>query len=177
MSALINFPEVAIEDFTHENVRGLTLWRPWSYAVSHSDKYLENRDWEIWSWMIGKYVAIHAGKRWDEDAAKLVRRMCRRLEITQETIPSSRIVAVARIAGWIHEDGLRHSPQITDQQARVMCCSRWFGGPYGWVMGPRVVLAEPVVCKGAQGLWHLSPSIFKAVREQIDRALANGDRR
>ncbi len=40
----------------------LTLWRPYSWCISHLDKRVENRDWPMPARVLGQRVAIHAGK-------------------------------------------------------------------------------------------------------------------
>ena len=48
-------------------MRALTLWRPWSDAIVFGPKRIENRTWVPPASMIGRYLAIHAGVRFDDD--------------------------------------------------------------------------------------------------------------
>lgn len=51
-------------------VRGLTLWRPWPWAILSGLKRCENRPRR---WNIEGYIlAIHAGQRFDADAARVI---------------------------------------------------------------------------------------------------------
>ncbi len=45
--------------------------------------------------------------------------------------------------------------------------SRWFLGPYGWVLDNPRVFANPIPCRGRLGLWPLSPSQSQAVRWRL----------
>ena len=49
-------------------MRGLTLHQPWAWAIAHAGKNVENRTWAPPAYMIGERIAIHAGKRFDEEA-------------------------------------------------------------------------------------------------------------
>lgn len=157
-------------ELTSDDLRALTLHRPWSWAVSHEDKNIENRDWPPPEYMLGRYVAIHAGKKWDEAAAEKLRAFFPGVEITEETIPSSRIVAVAKVLGYVcasDVEGFTAFRGVSSDTARAAVASRWFVGSVGWLLGPRIVLPEPVVCRGAQGLWRLQDADFNAVARQL----------
>lgn len=151
--------------------RALTLWRPWSWAISHADKRIENRGWKPPDAMIGQHIAIHAGKRWDEDSAESLRRWFPGYEITDESIPSSRIVCVVQLLGWVHQDGMQ-SRGVPENRVGPLCCSRWMVGPFGWVLGEPLVLPEPVPCRGFQGVWAIPTTALSKVNEQTERAAA-----
>jgi hypothetical protein len=138
-------------------IRGLTLIRPWAWAVAYAGKDIENRTWEPPAAMRGAFVAIHAGKKWDEDAALGIELDLGLRVPDEEDHPSGVIVAVARLAGVQHEAG----------------GNRWFCGPVGWQLRD-VVRIDPVPCKGAQGLWTIPEPTLVLVRERWAAARTEG---
>ena len=52
-----------------DHLQALTLWRPWAGLVAAKVKPIENRDWPPPDRLIGKRLAIHAGKKWDREGA------------------------------------------------------------------------------------------------------------
>ena len=69
---------------------------------------------------------------------------------------ASAIVAVATFGGTV-----RSSP------------SRWFVGPFGWLLADVRALAAPVPCRGAQGLWAIPPDVETEVLRQLAKAEEN----
>jgi hypothetical protein len=134
-------------------IRGLTLHQPWAFAIAHLDKRVENRTWEPPAWLVGGFLAIHAGKTFDREAALSLME-----EFDEGVVPppraasyaSSAIVAVARV------EEVRREPRGLDL---------WWCGPVGWYLG-EVVAIDPVPCRGAQGLWTLPPDVLATVRER-----------
>lgn len=140
-------------------VRGLTLWRPWPWAFLHADKPVENRTWAPPAWMIGGWVALHAGKHFDTDAANSMANgyfgdAAKAVPIEPATHPHSVIVAVAPLVG------------CKGRPARLAC--PWSFGPKCWLLPPERLhpLALPVPCRGARGLWRLPDPVFAQVEAQ-----------
>lgn len=131
------------------NIRGLTLIRPWPYAIINCGKPLENRSWIPGPNQLrkGDWIALHAGKKWDKDAAYWI------LNTIGERVPSEdkhtqgAIVALLRYNGYITESK-----------------SPWFFGPYGWTWSEMFVIT-PIPHKGAQGLWTLEPEAMEKIEE------------
>jgi hypothetical protein len=123
---------------------GLTLWRPWSDVVASGEKLIENRPWAPPRSAIGRLIAIHGGKVYDQEGAEFIRGR------GVEPLPPDRsrlgIVGLVRIAGVVRE-----SP------------SPWFFGPFGWVLEHVRELAEAVPCKGAMGLWRVPEDVARLV--------------
>lgn len=46
-------------------LKALTLWRPYSDAIAKGPKRVENRSWRPPDSQIGRFIAIHAGKRYE----------------------------------------------------------------------------------------------------------------
>lgn len=136
-------------------MRALTLKRPWHCAILHLDadpKRVENRPWKPWQSVIGQRIALHAGLGWDE-----------RAEFDGWDDPRGMqqgIVGTAIVRGWVHRAsappcGLTHSNTLTHAEAQQHVSSRWFFGPYGWVLEEVRTLPQPIPCSGALGLWAL----------------------
>lgn len=143
-----------------EELRGLdslaavTLWQPWAWAVAHAGKDVENRGWPAPPKAVGKPLAIHAGLQYDAEAAEGLRRTFG-LEVPgRNTVARGAVVAVGRLTAVG-----RDSP------------SRWaIPRAYHWALAEILPLPEPVLCKGAQGLWQLSGGLLARVREQFPAA-------
>lgn len=144
-------------------IRGLTLWRPWPWAFTHADKRVENRPWPAPRWIVGGYVALHAGKTFDKDAARDMHDHCYtaaadNVPTDPAAHPDSVIVAVARVTGCHVHIGA--PPKGTEPIP-------WAFGPYVWELPDVVTLGEPVPCRGAQGLWKLPPDVLERVAAQM----------
>lgn len=141
-------------------VRGLTLWRPWPWTFTHADKRVENRKWPAPRSLYGCWLALHAGKRFDAEAAEDMRNgdftdAGAAVPIRSDDHPHSVIVALARLAGC------RKKESIFRKRGE-----EWHFGPYCWELDEIRVFVEPVPCKGAQGLWRLPADVFTAVCAQ-----------
>lgn len=118
--------------------RALTLHQPWATVIAHHGKRLENRPWKPFASIIGKRIALHAGKVFDPTVAMFCKD---RLGITlRSDVPTGAIVAIATVQGFV--TGI-HGHK-----------SEWYFGPYAWELAD-VIPIDPVPCKGAQGLWSL----------------------
>jgi len=134
----------------------LTIWQPWANAIVWCGKDIENRGWAPWPDIIGKTIAIHAGKVFDEDGAlsigfgwsagRLKFTESQLLRLSTDLCPKGAIVGVARVTGFVRTS-----------------TSPWFNGPIGWKLADAFPLDAPVFCRGAQGLWVLPPDVRQAL--------------
>lgn len=138
-------------------MKALTLWQPYSYAVAHLDKRIENRGWMPPKWLIGQTLAIHAGKKIDQDAVEAIEDELG-IVIEPDMIVNGAVESVVTVKGYVTE------MRPTNPQ------SRWFGGPFGWVLADTKPLRRPVPCRGAQGLWNLPEDVAAEVLAQIREA-------
>lgn len=154
----------------------LTLIRPWPFAMLHLDddpKRIENRDWKPWPRIIGRRIALHAGRKYDESVADhlydleggLYRFAHQRF---LERGHDEGIVGTALVCGWVewqaeYSGELNYGGDLTDEQLKAATRSRWFFGRYGWVLDDVRALKTPITCKGKHKLW----TIPQPVREQI----------
>lgn len=147
----------------------LTLWRPWPWAILYGGKAVENRTWAPPSAYIGRRIAIHAGKKWDEYGFMDI---CDELGLGTSEKPADGaamrregIVGTARIVGFVR-DGLGYPPEGRLYPPPVLAAGSWgkssiesimpwYNGPFGWLLDDVIELLPPLPCKGAQGLWPL----------------------
>jgi hypothetical protein len=148
-------------------LRALTLWRPWDEAVVAGVKTLENRTWAPPGWAIHQPLAIHAGKRYDREAADSIDEIFGLIPAHEsDRVRAGAVVGVVQLVGWIHEGPtacVTEHPGISHEDAVALTESDWFYGPYAWVFENAVEI-EPVPCRGAQGLWTLEPRVEQIVR-------------
>lgn len=123
----------------------LTLWPEWAWAICHLDKRVENRTWAPGARLpVGSRLAIHAGKYIGgtlgatDEGVEAVRFMARGAQtVGIDRCTTSAIVAVVTIDGF-------------DQEQRT----KWdVPGLWHWRFRDVEVLATPIPCRGAQGLW------------------------
>lgn len=139
-------------------MKALTLWQPWAWAICHLKKDVENRAWRPPDNLIGKRLAIHAGKRLDEQAASDIRVMVRAssmlgLPDVPHEFTHGAIVATVRLAGFFDPE---NEPVGWHNK-----------GSYGWFLDELIVLPEPVPCRGAQGLWNVPQDVLDKIRDQL----------
>lgn len=113
----------------------VTLWEPWASAIAYHGKDIENRTWRPPSRLHGQRLAIHAGQRIDDEAIAMLRD---EMSIIVATPKCGQIVCTATLADVVAESD-----------------SRWFSGPYGWVLKD-IELVEGVWCRGRQGIWKVT---------------------
>lgn len=136
---------------TRPTLHAITLHRPWAWAIAHSTKRVENRTWKP-TIPMGSYIAIHAGKTWDEEGSTAVALRTRCMPEPEQQ-PTG-IVAVARLARVI--DCARED--VPEDQAP------WTVGPFAWLLDDVVALETAVACAGKQGLWPVEGALLVSVR-------------
>jgi hypothetical protein len=147
------------------DLRALTLTPEWAWAVCHLGKRVENRTWRPPARHIGKIIAIHAGKArpdWDgvdlmagcagwrvQRYAHVYERPGVRVVFPGSNLVRGAIVALATVRGV----------RDVDQRDAV----QWECGPVCWDLDEVRVLARPVPCKGALGLWRVPAGLVAAL--------------
>lgn len=169
-------------------MKALTVKVPWSFAIAHGSKRVENRGWPAPPGLTE--LAIHAGARsgWDyggEDSplvqeawfqwlvrtGHLSRDVPRDadLSLTEESrlLDFGAVVAVAKVDGchWAAD-----CDREVNDFATIEYCSQWaMPGQYHWQLKDVRTLATPVPCRGHQKLWTLPDDVEQAVRAQLAR--------
>jgi hypothetical protein len=150
-------------------MRGLTLTRPWPWAILELPpelaKRIENRPTRFPQHLLNTEIALHAGKTYDEDAFYSIREIAHVCPPSNPDCPTG-IVGVCRVVGWMRKD--------TPQQLRGMLGprvpagqDRWFFGPCGWLLEDVRKLAHPIPCRGMQGLWPVPEAVEQEIRRQL----------
>lgn len=155
-------------------MRGLTLWQPMAWAIAERHKPVENRPWALPSKFLGKRFAVHAGKKYDEAWAHMIRSAFGLEVPSREDITLGAVVAVAEFAACVDDrDQISTMPSyLVERVGSPENVHRWFSGPYGFLLADVRPLTEPVPCRGFQGLWTLPPAIEIAVCERIPSSVS-----
>ena len=157
-------------------IRGLTLHTPWTWLIARPDvtdpeqreaywrggqiKAIENRTWHPPKWMIGSYIAIHAGKTYDDGVGRWLEETGLGITLPpRDQITEGAIVAVAQLLNVFGDEHQVPGAQLP-----------WWVGPVGWYLGQPVPI-EPVPCRGKQGVWKLDPAVLEQVRRRYQEAM------
>lgn len=128
-------------------MKALTLWQPWcaiivdGYTRIDDPKIIENRPWKPWASIIGKRIALHAGKHYDEEVADKLFPIVSLGGIREGVLGA--ILGTAIVTGFVTKS-----------------TSRWWIGPYAWTLDS-IRAVESIPCKGAQGLWNVPENIVE----------------
>lgn len=159
-------------------MKALTLTQPWASFVAHGAKRIETRSWRT---NYRGLLAIHAAKGFPAE--------CRDLcwtspffealhghgyfppapaegEPPTVLLPRGGIVAVVTLEDVVKTETI----EPLFKTGRFLPHERAFGdytpGRFGWLFSPTVLrLAVPVPCRGALGLWDISPGLERLIRE------------
>jgi hypothetical protein len=178
----------------------LTLHRPWARYVATGQKRIENRPWAPPAKMLGETIAIHAGKKWDPDAANFIGEVLGTKPSLWPAADSLRlypegIIGTAKIVTWFAlSKGEDPRAAIGRRLIGRELESRMFGndlspapdwavlteldrqfsfGSCCWVLREARMLANPIPCRGFQKLWNI-PAKEQAL---LEAALVEHDKR
>jgi hypothetical protein len=108
----------------------ITLKQPWIHYILYHGKDVENRTWKLPESSKNQWIALHAGKTFDKN-------YCPRSSISLDKNQFSAIL------GFI-----QFSDCITNSS------SEWaIENQYHWVISQKIILKEPIPCKGKLGFW------------------------
>lgn len=154
----------------------LTLWRPWPWAIMRGSKDVENRNWAPPKSLVGRYLAIHAGKRFDRSAVDFASLAAGVPCPSDESDHPLGVIGIVRVLGWVHRGGeaigetgvldlhwhlAYRDDKTIESHARLTLSSPWFVGVYGWMLGDPIEIESPIPCNGRQGLWSLEQEVFE----------------
>lgn len=142
-------------------MRALTLYQPMAWAIEQGHKRVENRVWPLPTRFLGERFAVHAGMRYDEPLAIMIRERFGLKVPGRHEITLGAVVAVATFARC-----------ITDDQDCDDIVEAWFSGPFGFVLTDIHRLPTPVPCRGFQGLWTVPPDVEAQIVSQIDAPIS-----
>ena len=141
-------------------MKAITIWQPFAHFIAIGEKRVENRDWAPPKDLVGSYLAIHAGKRYDKSGAESIRTELGLIVPKHTELPQAAIVAVAIVDRVV--DSADDSEGWDDP---------WFVGAFGWYLRD-VTKIDPVPCKGAQKLWNVPERVLLQVRANFKLARA-----
>jgi hypothetical protein len=123
-------------------VKALTLHQPWAWLVFHG-KSVENRTWPT---HYRGPLAIHAAKAMtSREYQEAVDFVCGFNPSLAYRIPTPDVLIRGAFIGMVALVGC-----VTEHS------SPFFNGPYGWVLAEPQEFANPILAKGALGLWEWS---------------------
>lgn len=112
----------------------LTVRQPWAWAILYAGKDIENRSW---STSFRGPLAIHSSMKAGGPDSWSMPRGVRRP--TEDDLSLGAILGVVDVVNVVEASR-----------------SKWFGGPYGWVLRNPRPLSRPIRTKGKLGLWNAS---------------------
>lgn len=140
-------------------MRALSLSQPWAWtmtALAPPDrKEVENRPRPLPANMIGKRIAIHAAKSWDDNGALHIHEQGIRFP-TRAQLASGALVALVTI-----------ERQVTDATSLPVLQQRWFFGPYGYVFADMTPLTKSIPVKGMLGFWRVPEAAAEEALGQL----------
>lgn len=147
----------------------VTLTRPWDWAMLHG-KDVENRTLRFPAPKVGTWLALHAGREYDEVQAARIQE----LVLAQHAFgkwPGPLVVPMdddQRSAGTVSAIvGAVRVVAVTKCQAYRE--SAWYFGQLGiWLADATAI--QPVPCSGMQGKWPLPPGVRELVHERLMEA-------
>lgn len=142
----------------------LTLHQPWGAAILRGPKRVENRGWVLRG-PFPRWIAVHYGQKHDKQGAAFCAEHWQGAPEGALDAKPSGIYGAMRVSGVRAEGELGHADDP------------WFFGPYGLQIDAVVMLDEPVLCKGAQGLWRISEAAQEALGALTPDATLRADLR
>jgi hypothetical protein len=139
-------------------VNALTLWQPHATLMAIGAKKIETRSWDLPARVAGAWVAIHAASFKSVPISVLrsvladpaITTVLRSYAIDPAKLPYGAIVAVAHLTRALPTTSL--VGKVSPQEAIL---GDYSAGRFGWMTADVIPLLDPVLCKGAQGLWPL----------------------
>ena len=134
-------------------MKAIAIRQPWASLILCGAKDVENRNWRLPAAMVGQRVVVHASKKretrsyvtdvmgWHED---YVIGLDDRLPIDWNQLPAGALLGEVTITGCV-------------QQSE----SRWFLGPYGFLLADPVTYAKPIPYKGQLGFFDVPDSVIR----------------
>ena len=141
-----------------DTTRALTLYQPFASLIVSGAKKIETRSWTPPGWLIGRRIAIHAGRH----TVDLPRNIYPEYNITldrvlgtdwRETIPNGVIVATAFLASARPMNSPADFPTDPDE----LLFGEYELGRWMWDLEDVQPLDPPVPATGHQGLWRWNP--------------------
>jgi hypothetical protein len=135
-------------------IQALSVRQPWTHAILHGGKNIENRSWPT---QLRGTIALHAGRSMEPEEITAFFQFVEGRGLSGSWLERSAVESLSRgaVLGLVDIVGC---VRISD--------SPWFEGPYGFVLdNPRAI--DPVPCRGAQKFFELPEDVLSLIRSQI----------
>lgn len=154
-------------------MRALTVQQPWSWAIIHGSKDIENRT-QLWRYR--GPLAIHAGQRWSEHGGVDPRVLSAAKGILRTQLHPDMSTSLNR--GGFEYGVILGTVDLVDCHPDAGCCKPWGESAYvehGGRERRRIThlvlenprpLAEPIPCTGALGLWTPPHDVLMEIMRQ-----------
>ncbi len=145
-------------------MKAITLYQPWASAVALGLKQFETRSW---STGYRGPILIHAGKKidWVLLQAILIRVRAlapdRAKELAEHSTILGAIVAVAHLDACWATDRIDDYGCVSELER---CCGDFSPGRFAWLLEDVIRLADPIPCRGSQGLWDPPAEVLDAIQ-------------
>ena len=151
-------------------MRGLSLWQPWASMIALGEKRVETRSWAAPTHVHGTEIAIQSTQRFPREAQAVamtnpaVRRTIEMHSLWKraEAFPRGVIVAVVTLVRCRPVEAV-----VRDLSDTERALGDYTPGRFAWELMHVRALPEPVVCRGAQGLWRVPADVEVVVRTQL----------
>lgn len=142
-------------------VRGLTLDRPWPWCFLHAGKRVENRSWSPPLFLWDEWIALHAGQRFDHQAADKMHAghfgdAARGVLASLDHPPAGSIFAIAKL-----DRARRFEPSIFHSR------DPFAFGPVVWSLSDLRPLPRPIPVRGRQRLWRVTHEQAAEIEAQL----------
>ncbi len=131
------------------SVSALSLWQPWASLMFTGAKGIETRHWPT---SPGKFIAIHAAKKWDGQLQELANSIRFQKYLAGQEIPLGVFGAIGYLDACLSTNDFEPSMEMDEY---------WFGDyspdRFAWRFSKFWKLPNPVPAIGRQGLWKLDP--------------------
>lgn len=155
-------------------MQALSMQQPWAAAIVLGHKPIENRTWNT---HYRGALLIHASKTLDRDWFAgadrfLPRAFDERYGVALSgfacgsDFPRGAIIGIARLTGVLTQEDITVTSTVTNQTEPAPNWTRWFEGPYGFVLED-VMPLDAIACRGMPGLFPVSAEIARAVQAQL----------
>lgn len=127
----------------------LTIWQPWATFIFLALKTIETRTHDRYRGLVGKRIAIHAGRTWDGSAMNrarhALRAQTRAMPAGVETLARAQaghVICTVKVAA-------HKRCRASDRDVALCECE----GLYGLVLDELRTLDHAIPAKGKQGVW------------------------
>lgn len=137
-------------------MKALSIHQPWSWAILHGGKAVENRTWPT---SYRGPLLIHASKSkasFDRQNADVWRDLYGVQLPSWESMVKGAIVGMAELVACVPVDG----NGLSEQQCQWLKAHPFTEGPWCWILKSPRVFAEPIPYRGMQGLFEVPDDVI-----------------